>query len=63
MLPVLPVISPRAARLARYPSSAATSSTFRRVVSRTVSGAVNERDTVATETPARSATSWMLTAM
>ena len=37
-LPVRPVINPRAARLGRYPSSAAAWSTRARVASRTVSG-------------------------
>jgi hypothetical protein len=53
-------ISPRAARLGSYPSSAAATKTRARVFSRTVRGAVSDRDTVATETPARAATACML---
>ena len=60
-LPVLPVISPRAARLGTKSSSATTASIRSRVAVATCSGRFRARDTVAACTPARSATSSIVT--
>src|SRR3972149_10990475 len=52
--------SPRASELGRYPSSAMTSSTRRRVASATNGLSLSTRETVPTPTPARVATSKMV---
>src|SRR3990172_6709277 len=57
---VFPRESPRASELGRYPSSAMTSSTRRRVASATNGLSLSTRETVPTPTPARVATSKMV---
>src|SRR3981081_1226466 len=49
-----------AAALGEYPSWCTALSTRRRVASETFSGLLSTRDTVAVETSARAATSWMV---
>src|ERR1700738_4533001 len=49
-----------AAALGEYPSWCTAFSTRRRVASETFSGLLSTRDTVAVETSARAATSWMV---
>ena len=61
MLPVRPVMSPRAARFGTKPRSRTALSTRRRVAGATLSGVLMVRDTVAAWTPARSATSRIVT--